>query len=256
MLGFVVMLAMGPRLRADDQSKEKPAPDKPKTAAEQYQALVKQYDDSMKAWIKTYQAAKTDEDRQKLFLSYPSAKKYESQIFELAEKNSHDAFALDALIWLVQHNAANSNKALQVIAKDHVQDKRVGSLAGTLVYSMSPSADEILRGILEKSTDRNAQGQACLSLAKRMKTKADRAQSKDTAEAEKYFQQTIEKYADVKYYGKKTLGDAAKGALFEMHHLGIGMPAPDIEGADIDNKNFKLSDYRGKVVLLDFWGNW
>jgi hypothetical protein len=34
------------------------------------------------------------------------------------------------------------------------------------------------------------------------------------------------------------------------------VPAPEIEGTDQDGKSFKLSDYRGKVVLLDFWGNW
>ena len=32
--------------------------------------------------------------------------------------------------------------------------------------------------------------------------------------------------------------------------------APEIEGEDIDGVPFKLSDYRGKVVVLDFWGNW
>jgi cytochrome oxidase Cu insertion factor (SCO1/SenC/PrrC family) len=36
----------------------------------------------------------------------------------------------------------------------------------------------------------------------------------------------------------------------------IGKPAPEIEGEDIDGNPFKLSDYRGKVVVLDFWGNW
>ncbi len=35
-----------------------------------------------------------------------------------------------------------------------------------------------------------------------------------------------------------------------------GNKAPDIEGEDADGRPFKLSDYRGKVVLLDFWGNW
>jgi hypothetical protein len=35
-----------------------------------------------------------------------------------------------------------------------------------------------------------------------------------------------------------------------------GKPAPEIEGTDLDGKSFKLSDYRGKVVLLDFWGHW
>ena len=32
--------------------------------------------------------------------------------------------------------------------------------------------------------------------------------------------------------------------------------APEIEGEDIDGQPMKLSDYRGKVVMLDFWGDW
>ena len=36
----------------------------------------------------------------------------------------------------------------------------------------------------------------------------------------------------------------------------IGNLAPEISGADIDGVKFKLSDYRGKVVVLDFWGDW
>ena len=39
-------------------------------------------------------------------------------------------------------------------------------------------------------------------------------------------------------------------------NLAIGKVAPDIVGEDIDGKKFKLSDYRGKVVVLDFWGHW
>jgi hypothetical protein len=38
---------------------------------------------------------------------------------------------------------------------------------------------------------------------------------------------------------------------FDIHNL-----APDIEGEDVHGKPFKLSDYRGNVVMLDFWGNW
>ena len=38
--------------------------------------------------------------------------------------------------------------------------------------------------------------------------------------------------------------------------LEVGKLAPDIEGEDVDGQKFKLSDYRGKVVLLDFWGHW
>jgi hypothetical protein len=38
--------------------------------------------------------------------------------------------------------------------------------------------------------------------------------------------------------------------------LPVGSEAPEISGEDIDGVPFKLSDYRGKVVLLDFWGHW
>ena len=38
--------------------------------------------------------------------------------------------------------------------------------------------------------------------------------------------------------------------------LEVGNLAPEIIGEDIDGKKFKLSDYRGKVVMLDFWGDW
>jgi hypothetical protein len=33
----------------------------------------------------------------------------------------------------------------------------------------------------------------------------------------------------------------------------LAKPALEISGVDADGKMFQLSDYRGKVVLLDFW---
>jgi hypothetical protein len=35
--------------------------------------------------------------------------------------------------------------------------------------------------------------------------------------------------------------------------LRVGRPAPEIEGVDAGGHTFRLSDYRGKVVLLHFW---
>ena len=58
---------------------------------------------------------------------------------------------------------------------------------------------------------------------------------------------------DVKTAAGGTVGEKAKSALFEIRHLGLGKETQDIEGEDQDGKRFKLSDYRGKVVLLDFW---
>jgi thiol-disulfide isomerase/thioredoxin len=35
-----------------------------------------------------------------------------------------------------------------------------------------------------------------------------------------------------------------------------GKPAPEITGTDINGNPFRLSDLRGKVVVLDFWASW
>jgi thiol-disulfide isomerase/thioredoxin len=36
----------------------------------------------------------------------------------------------------------------------------------------------------------------------------------------------------------------------------VGFLAPEIDGTDLNGQRFKLSDHRGKVVVLDFWGDW
>ena len=47
-----------------------------------------------------------------------------------------------------------------------------------------------------------------------------------------------------------------RGPDFEKNKLQVGMKAPEIMASDLDGVDFKLSDYRGKVVVLDFWGDW
>src|SRR6516162_2547749 len=41
-------------------------------------------------------------------------------------------------------------------------------------------------------------------------------------------------------------------------HLGVdeGDRAVELEGVDVSGKPLKLSDFRGKVVMLDFWATW
>ena len=36
----------------------------------------------------------------------------------------------------------------------------------------------------------------------------------------------------------------------------VGQLALEISGVDLDGAPMRLSDYRGKVVVLDFWGHW
>lgn len=42
----------------------------------------------------------------------------------------------------------------------------------------------------------------------------------------------------------------------ELKRVAIGSPAPEIIVNDPDGKQIKLSDLRGKVVLIDFWASW
>lgn len=53
--------------------------------------------------------------------------------------------------------------------------------------------------------------------------------------------------------------DRAKKAerhLFELLHINVGQPAPGFRVAATDGKMISLDDYRGKVVLLNFWASW
>jgi peroxiredoxin len=45
-------------------------------------------------------------------------------------------------------------------------------------------------------------------------------------------------------------------ARYMVSALSVGKTAPDIAGQDLDGQSMRLSDYRGKVVLLVFSGDW
>ncbi len=128
----------------------------------------------------------------------------------------------------------------------------------------SPLPSAAIRRLIEKTTDKNAKGIGYYTLAQRLKQDAEKAADQGkNAEAEKAYQeaeQLLEKIAgeftDVPYGRNQKLGAVVTRDLFEIRHLAIGKPVAEIEGEDLDGKKFKLSDYKGKVVLLDFWGNW
>ena len=75
-------------------------------------------------------------------------------------------------------------------------------------------------------------------------------------EAQSLYERAIASYGDLSTLRKHTLGKLAKGELFDLRHLSVGKEAPEIVGQDVNGAVFKLGDYRGKVVVLTFAGNW
>lgn len=55
---------------------------------------------------------------------------------------------------------------------------------------------------------------------------------------------------------KTSLGEDLKNTLNRIDNLSIGKKAPNFTLFDFNNKKVSLKDFRGKCVLLDFWGSW
>jgi hypothetical protein len=80
------------------------------------------------------------------------------------------------------------------------------------------------------------------------------------ADARRAFIRITTDYADVTSVdGTFRLADKARAELTRianLPNLQIGMRAPEIVGEDLDGKPLKLSDHRGKVVVVCFWATW
>ena len=96
-----------------------------------------------------------------------------------------------------------------------------------------------------------------------MKTRAERECWHDPSgararsdEASHLFEVVATSYADTRDGRANHLGEQARTQLELMCTMSVGNNAPEIDGEDLEGRRMCLSDYRGKVVVLSFWGNW
>jgi hypothetical protein len=175
-------------------------------------------------------------------------------LLALAQKHPKTEAAFNSLVFVVANSEGGSaaDKATDQLLQDHLT--KLGDLLEELATTELPAVEKLLRDAMAKSTDKRVQGQATLALGQFLRNKSEaipKGDAKLAKEAEDLFDQIVKKYAD-----QKDLVESARDELFVIRHLAIGKEAPDIAGEDVDGKKFKLSDYRGKVVVLDFWAGW
>lgn len=209
-----------------------------------------------------------------------------SQFLELAEQHASDPVAVDALVWVLTklRSRSEATRALELLERDHLHNEKFAAACRHVARAPALAAEKLLRTALEKSRYETVRSQACQQLAylleqqamvvdqlKKEPELADRVLQYYGAEygkhlksldrkqldhkREQHYELMLKSFADVPT-SDGTLGEIAEKALFRIRHLSIGRVAPEIVGEDIFGTTFKLSDYRGKVVVLSFWGHW
>lgn len=187
---------------------------------------------------------------------------------------------------------ADCEEAKRILATQYVESAKLGPALGFQGHYGDPfgGSETFFREVYAKNPGREIKGLACYWLARHLtdeaaairgvKAKPDYGRvggynmyaevyGKDwperlarldaepiAKEAATLFERVAKFYADVPHNDKRrdpgTLGEAAESYLREHQVLAVGKPAPEFEGDDLEGRRFRLKDYRGKVVLLDF----
>ena len=199
---------------------------------------------------------------------------------------STDSAALQTWEMNSSHFAAGSmdgsaTRTIELVLRDHVHSEELGPVVDRMRYGYRLEFERCLRTVLEENPHHEVQGLACLALAQFLRDKLhmlqlveDRPELSEcyeivfghdylpalqrlgradlAARIESLLERAAREYSDVKFWAT-TVGETAKSELYDIRNLSIGKVAPDIEGKDQDGVPLKLSDNRGKVVLLYFW---
>lgn len=262
----------------------------PTLCAQSAKDVIAEHDKAYQTWMTSYRSA-SKEARQKIISQRPMPDKLFPRMFAIIDANPKSGDALVAASWMITRGRVQGdqlNRSLAVMVEHHSKSAELASTCTAMGRMPTKASMEFLSVIEKQSPHSAVQAQACLSLAEVHKRQAVIAQQIKAADkdklaslttrygretvdilkaaspaalekrAEQHFQKVMETaaYAKISYGRNSTLGARAKSNLFELRNLSIGKTAPEIDGEDIDGNPMKLTDYRGKVVVLDFWGDW
>ncbi len=228
-----------------------------------FEKIVAEREKEVSDFGKAYQAASTEE-RKELIKTRPEPGPSLEKVAALVKANPGDPMVPKALVWMVQQGRCLepvSSAALTDMLEKHINSEEMNSLVGIMPYLRHEKAKGAIKVLAESSPHRNVKAKAIYVLAD-MGTRELASRSyqgdreADEAEIVKKLELLKREFADVPTARNRSIGELADAKLFSMTALAIGKVAPEIEGENGAGVAMKLSDYRGKVVLIDFWGDW
>jgi thiol-disulfide isomerase/thioredoxin len=233
------------------------APQDPKAA---YDELVKAFNKAISEWQTEAQAAvekaKAEGARQlPAILMNPPTKEFIAKAQEYAQQYEGKDEAVPFLGFVLKYARTERNavkKAIETLATTHTKSAAIADVLPFVPNGMRMGAKnqvmQLLDDVAQNHGNAECKAQALITRGSLKLGSAQTDEDRKAAEQDLRAVAGITKDAD--------LLAQAKDALFEIENLQVGCTAPDITGVDVEGAAFKLSDYRGKVVLLDFWGFW
>ena len=223
--------------------------------AAQIKSITDDHKAKMAAFSEKVRSLPRAEQGQFYQTGYPSAEEPVTSIKMIIFRNPKDPAVIDAVNWVLRNGRRNANGGvdpylLKVLEEHHLNDDGLVETAATLGFSSDDESRRFLKTLMEKSTVSEVRGMALYSYAATIQ--------RDETKTDEYvmaLEKLIKEYPGLQMRGRDVI-ELAKGKLFAAKSLGIGHEAPEIIGKDVDGKEMKLSDYRGKIVVIDFWGDW
>ena len=224
------------------------------TPAEQIKTIIADYTKASRSLMTEARKMPGNEGRDYYYANLPKLQKQcGADLNAVVAANADNPANFDAIMWITMNMAGSEagTKAMDTLFEKYIDNEKMVNLCTVLAPGRMPvkNADAKLEQLIEESPHKAVRASATMALAKNVK---------DETRAEELYESLIANYGDLTspMTRGKTFKEAADNALFQLKYLSIGKIAPDIEGEDLDGVAFKLSDYRGKVVVLDFWGDW
>lgn len=228
--------------------------------------IQKDYEQRMAEWSLKLQAAATPEARGLAWDSRPDAVATVDALWRVLEPALAEEWTISPAAWflrmaptLTRPNEAGGmvpafTKEIEAVRKaletHHLASKQLAPMCMALVANADPRSLALLEKIQGSHPDKKVQGVAALGAAMLLKSLGD---EEDLMKKRlTYLRKAIIESDDVEL-DNTTVAKLAEDELYIIRYLSKGREAPDLNGANTGGKLMKLSDYKGKVVVLLFW---